>query len=87
MKNVTLYSDGACEGNLGSGNWAAILVGENHHLEISGGSPPPRNNRLSLHQLVNPPLKQSHSCPQGNHSCRHWGRATAVDGVWRLRER
>jgi ribonuclease HI len=52
MKKVTLYSDGSCEGNPGPGGWAAILVGESHRQEISGGSPATTNNRMELQAAV-----------------------------------
>jgi len=52
MKTVTLYSDGACEGNPGPGGWAAILTYQEHVKEISGGSPATTNNRMELQAAV-----------------------------------
>ena len=52
MKTVTLYSDGACEGNPGPGGWAAILIYREHVKEISGGSPATTNNRMELQAAV-----------------------------------
>ncbi|MGO8925763.1 MAG: ribonuclease HI [Limisphaerales bacterium] len=52
MRNVTLYSDGACEGNPGPGGWAAILTYQEHAKEISGGSPATTNNRMELQAAV-----------------------------------
>jgi ribonuclease HI len=52
MKTVTLYSDGACEGNPGPGGWAAILTYQGHVREISGGSPATTNNRMELQGAV-----------------------------------
>ncbi|MDD2708078.1 MAG: ribonuclease HI [Verrucomicrobiae bacterium] len=48
MKNVIIYSDGACEGNPGPGGWAAVLVYGKHAREISGGEPATTNNRMEL---------------------------------------
>jgi ribonuclease HI len=48
MKHVTLYTDGACEGNPGPGGWAAILSYKQHVREISGGVPASTNNRMEL---------------------------------------
>lgn len=48
MKLVTLYTDGACEGNPGPGGWAAILKYNGHVKEISGGVAVSTNNRMEL---------------------------------------
>lgn len=52
MKNVTLYSDGACERNPGPGGWAAILAWPDRNQEISGGAPATTNNRMELQAAV-----------------------------------
>jgi len=52
MKRVTLYSDGACEGNPGPGGWAAIVTYKQHEREICGGSPATTNNRMELQAAV-----------------------------------
>jgi ribonuclease HI len=52
MKTVTLYSDGACEGNPGPGGWAAVLTYQDHIKEITGGSPATTNNRMELQAAV-----------------------------------
>ena len=50
MKNVILYTDGACSGNPGPGGWAAILrYGENERT-LSGGEAETTNNRMELHR-------------------------------------
>ena len=41
MKQVTIYTDGACSGNPGPGGWGAVLLYGSHRKEISGGRPPP----------------------------------------------
>ena len=38
MKEVKIYTDGACSGNPGKGGWAAILVYGNKEKELVGGS-------------------------------------------------
>ena len=48
MKEVTLYTDGACSGNPGPGGWGAILVCGEHKKELSGGEPSTTNNRMEL---------------------------------------
>ena len=37
MKNVTIYTDGACSGNPGPGGWGAVLKYGAHERELSGG--------------------------------------------------
>lgn len=48
MKNVTIYTDGACSGNPGVGGWGAILFYNEYKKEISGYSELTTNNRMEL---------------------------------------
>ena len=48
MKQVTIYTDGACSGNPGPGGWGAVLMYGQHKKEISGGEPSTTNNRMEL---------------------------------------
>jgi ribonuclease HI len=48
MKEVSLYTDGACRGNPGRGGWGAILVYGKYEKEMSGGEPMTTNNRMEL---------------------------------------
>ena len=48
MKEVSLYTDGACRGNPGRGGWGAILVYGKYEKEMSGGEPVTTNNRMEL---------------------------------------
>ncbi len=48
MKEVQLYTDGACRGNPGRGGWGAILVYGAYEKELSGGEPMTTNNRMEL---------------------------------------
>ena len=48
MKEVSLYTDGACRGNPGPGGWGAILVYGKFEKEMSGGEPETTNNRMEL---------------------------------------
>ena len=48
MKQVTLYTDGACSGNPGPGGYGAILVYGRKEKELSGGEPLTTNNRMEL---------------------------------------
>lgn len=48
MKNVNIYTDGACKGNPGSGGWAAILEFGGKEKELCGGEKLTTNNRMEL---------------------------------------
>jgi len=48
MKQVYIYTDGACRGNPGRGGWGAILIYGSFKREISGGEPSTTNNRMEL---------------------------------------
>ena len=48
MKEVSLYTDGACRGNPGRGGWGAILVYGKFEKEMSGGEAMTTNNRMEL---------------------------------------
>ena len=53
MKQVYLYTDGACRGNPGKGGWGAILVYGKFRKEMSGGEPMTTNNRMELLGAIN----------------------------------
>ena len=48
MKQVTIYTDGACSGNPGPGGWGAILMYRDKKLELSGYEAQTTNNRMEL---------------------------------------
>lgn len=48
MKEVSVYTDGACRGNPGPGGWGAILVYGAREKELSGGEAETTNNRMEL---------------------------------------
>ncbi len=52
MKEVTIYTDGACSGNPGPGGWAAILCYNGHEKELSGGEAVTTNNRMELTAVI-----------------------------------
>lgn len=52
MKQVTLYTDGACSGNPGPGGWGAILEYNSHIREMSGGEESTTNNRMELTAVI-----------------------------------
>ncbi len=48
MKEVFIYTDGACKGNPGPGGWGAILVYGNVEKELCGGDAETTNNKMEL---------------------------------------
>lgn len=48
VKEVFIYTDGACRGNPGPGGWGALLQFGEHQRELYGGEPETTNNRMEL---------------------------------------
>ena len=48
MKQVEIFTDGACKGNPGPGGWGVLLRMGRHEKELSGGEPDTTNNRMEL---------------------------------------
>ncbi|WP_024834314.1 ribonuclease HI [Ruminiclostridium josui] len=48
MKQVEIYTDGACSGNPGAGGWGAVLIYGEHKIEISGFEKSTTNNKMEL---------------------------------------
>lgn len=47
-QTVSIYTDGACRGNPGTGGWGAILMMGDHQREICGGALETTNNQMEL---------------------------------------
>lgn len=52
MKEVEIFTDGACSGNPGPGGWGAILRCEGREKELSGGEAHTTNNRMELTGVI-----------------------------------
>ena len=52
MKQVSLYTDGACSGNPGPGGWGAILRYGTREKELCGGHEQTTNNRMELTAVI-----------------------------------
>ncbi len=52
MKQVSIYTDGACSGNPGPGGWAAILSYNGREKELSGGERETTNNRMEMTAVI-----------------------------------
>lgn len=52
MKQVEIFTDGACSGNPGAGGWGAVLRYGIHEKELSGGDANTTNNRMELTAVI-----------------------------------
>lgn len=52
MKSVTVYTDGACQGNPGPGGWAALLRYGSREKVLTGFAAETTNNRMELTAAV-----------------------------------
>ena len=52
MKQVDLYTDGACSGNPGAGGYGAILIYKGIEKEISGAEPITTNNKMEIYAVI-----------------------------------
>lgn len=52
MKEVQIFTDGACSGNPGPGGWGAVLRCGEHEKELCGGARDTTNNRMELSAVV-----------------------------------
>ena len=52
MKEVAIYTDGACSGNPGPGGYGAILVYGGREKELSEGFTETTNNRMELMAVI-----------------------------------
>jgi len=52
MKEVVVYTDGACSGNPGPGGWGTVLLYGETRKELSGAEPHTTNQRMELKAAV-----------------------------------
>lgn len=52
MKEIDLYTDGACSGNPGMGGYGVILIYRGVEREISGGEVSTTNNRMEIYAVI-----------------------------------
>lgn len=46
--HVTIYTDGGCDPNPGTGGWGAVLIFDDREQDLSGGEKQSTNNRMEL---------------------------------------
>ena len=52
MKQVEIFTDGACRGNPGPGGWGVLLRFQGKEKELYGGDPQTTNNRMELQAAI-----------------------------------
>ena len=52
MKQVDIFTDGACKGNPGPGGWGCLLRMGKHEKELSGSAPDTTNNRMEMTAVI-----------------------------------
>jgi len=52
LKNVEIFTDGACRGNPGPGGWGVLLRYGEHERELYGGEADTTNNRMELQAAI-----------------------------------
>ena len=52
MKQIEMYTDGACKGNPGPGGWGVLLRAGAAERELCGGEPHTTNNRMELTAVI-----------------------------------
>lgn len=52
MKEVDMYTDGACSGNPGAGGYGVVLIYGHHTRELSGAYKDTTNNRMELMAVI-----------------------------------
>lgn len=52
MKQIEIYTDGACSGNPGPGGWGAVLVYNGKEKQLSGSEKDTTNNRMELTAVI-----------------------------------
>ena len=52
MKQVEIFTDGACSGNPGPGGWGAVLRFGSAQKELCGGEENTTNNRMELSAVI-----------------------------------
>ena len=62
LPRVTIYTDGACQGNPGPGGWGVILRYGQHEKTLSGGEADTTNNRMELQAALEALRAQTEPC-------------------------
>lgn len=52
IKQIEIYTDGACRGNPGPGGWGAVMRYNGHEKLLKGSEPHTTNNRMELSAAI-----------------------------------
>ncbi len=77
MKQVDIFTDGACKGNPGPGGWAALLRLGPHEKELSGGEADTTNNRMEMTAAIRALQALTEPCAVTLHSDSRY----VLDGI------
>ena len=77
MKQIDLFTDGACSGNPGPGGWGLVMRYQQHEKELNGGEEDTTNNRMELRAVIEG-LKQ---LKQPCHVTIHTDSKYVMDGI------
>ncbi len=88
MKEVTVYTDGACSGNPGPGGYGIVLIYKKHRKEMSGGFARTTNNRMELLSAIIALETLNESCKVTLYSdSRYLVDAVTENWLWSWRQR
>ena len=62
MKQVEIYTDGACRGNPGPGGWGVLLRNNGHEKELCGGALETTNQKMELMAAIKALESLKESC-------------------------
>ncbi|UMZ73061.1 ribonuclease HI [Natranaerofaba carboxydovora] len=68
MKEVVIYTDGACSNNPGPGGWGAVLIWDSHKKEMSGSSEWTTNQRMEMMAAIEALKALKYPCKVKLHS-------------------
>lgn len=77
MREVEIWTDGACSGNPGPGGWGAVLRYGDREKEISGGAADTTNNRMEMTAAIEALSQLKRPC----HVILHTDSRYLMDGI------
>ena len=77
MKQVEIYTDGACKGNPGPGGWGAVLRMGSNEKELAGSAPDTTNNRMELTAVIEALRALKNPCEVALHTDSRY----VIDGI------
>jgi ribonuclease HI len=87
LKNVKIYTDGACRGNPGPGGWGVLLRHNGHEKELWGGEAQTTNNRMELTAAIEALRALNRPCRVDLYTDSQYVRMGITDWLagWKLR--